>query len=162
MLLDNCCSCQVTNLACLLDKNTIEVNDSATANTLAGKYVAPLRGDSPHIGQCLLDEDIGLSVMSYHHLLRRNQIQNQSDENFYVIFPTLDVRLHFSRVEGILTGSSQPLVQALEASRNGTSMPTINQHYTQREADPPSKLLSQIRVVTDMSKSKTKRVDNVH
>ena len=162
MLLDNCCSCQVTNLACLLDKDSIEVNDSATANTLAGKYVAPFRGDSPHIGRCLLDEDIGFSVMSYHHFLRRNQIQNQSDENFYVIFPTLDVRLHFTWVEGILAGSSLPLARALESSRNGTSMPTINEHYTQREADPPSELMSQIRVVTDMSKSKTKQVDNVH
>ena len=146
MLLDNCCSCQVTNLACLLDKDSIEVNDSATANTLAGKYVAPFRGDSPHIGRCLLDEDIGFSVMSYHHFLKRNQIQNQPDENFYVIFPTLDVRLHFSWVEGILAGSSLPLARALEASRNGTSMPTINEHYTQREADPPSDLMSQIRL----------------
>jgi hypothetical protein len=162
MLLDNCCSCQVTNLACLLDEGSIVVNDSDTANTLAGKYVAPFRGDSRHVGRCLLDEEIGFSVMSYHHLLSRNQIQNQSDENFYVIFPTINVRLHFSWVEGILAGSCLPLAQALEASRNGTSMPTINEHYTQREADFPSDLMSQIRVVTDMSKSKTAQIDNVH
>ena len=162
MLLDNCCSCQVTNLACLLDKNSIVVNDSDSANTLAGKYVAPLRGDSPYIGRCLLDKEIGFTVMSYHNLLRRNQIQNQSDENFYVVFPTLDVQLHFSWIEGILAGSSLPLVQALKASQNGTSMPTINEHYTQREADFPSDLMSQIRVVTDMSKSQTRQIDNVH
>ena len=52
ILLDNCCSCQVVNLACFV--NEIMVNDSASANTLGGRYPAPHKGTSDYFGNCLV------------------------------------------------------------------------------------------------------------
>ena len=127
----------MTNLKSLFNKNSIVVNDSAGANTLAGKYIAPYKGESPYIGQCFLDENLGFSVMSYYDFKRKGQIErDQADENYHVVFPTLGVKLHFQWVEGILAGSSLPLVKAVE--NQSMSMPTMGQHFTQHEIVLPS------------------------
>lgn len=93
----------MTNLKCLFNKNSIIANDSAGANTLAGKYIAPHKGESPHIGQCLLDENLGFSVMSYYDFKKKGLIErDQADENYHVVFPTLKVKLHFTWPKTIL------------------------------------------------------------
>ena len=151
----------MTNLRCLFDKNSIVVNDSAGANTLAGKYIAPHKGDSPHIGQCFLDENLGFSVMSYHNFKKKGLIErDQADENYYVVFPTLKVKLHFTWIEGILAGSSLTLVKAVE--NQSMSMPTMGQHYTQHEIDRPSELLSHWKILPGFSNEEIRGLDRVH
>ena len=137
------------------------MNDSAGANTLAGKYIAPHKGESPHIGQCFLDENLGFSVMSYHDFKKKGLIErDQADENYHVVFPTLKVKLHFTWIEGILAGSSLPLVKAVE--NQSMSMPTIGQHYTQREIDRPSELLSHWKILPGLTNQEISALDRVH
>jgi len=96
----------------------------------------------------------------------RNQIKrDDADENYFLVFPTLNVELHFTWIEGVLAGSSLPLVRAIESIEdhtNGISMPTVSQHWTQIEADLPTKVLKQMKIVKEMSNRQIKSLDAVH
>ena len=45
-------------------------------------------------------------------------MRDDADENFYLMFPTLGVQLHFTWIEGVLAGNSIPLVRAIEDRTN--------------------------------------------
>ena len=151
-------------MACLFETESIKVNEAASANTLAGKYKAPYKGHSQYVGHCLLDEDLEFSVLSYYQFHKQGLItSDDAGDNFQLVFPTLNnLKLHFRWVEGILAGNCLPLVQAIEASKVGTAMPTIGQHFTQLELDKPSTLMKQMKMVQHLSNSQIKVLDAVH
>lgn len=130
-----------------------------TTTTLGGGYRAPYSTDFCYFGVNDYDDELPMSVISWNWIEQnlKAKVSEPSPTGVRSItFSSNPVVLYVSWVEGVLAGSLDPLVEY------HTKCKMLFAQWHGRRTDEPSELLSQFKIVKDMSAPEIKRLDAVH
>ena len=172
-LLDNRCNVQISNWSALFSE--IYRNKDSGANALGGVYSPAHKGDSPFIGRSLFDNDAGVTALSYKQLMDKGRVyDDKSTDSAYLTFPMLpdNFTLRFTWIDDILAADIRPSPTAIddmdEPARDAelfnvaAANARVGDYWSATSTDPPSKLLSQFKIIADAPNSQIKRLDKVH
>jgi len=158
--LDSACSPTATVFNCRdLVKMHWNSDKAETTTTLGGGYRAPYSADFSYFGVHDYDDELPMSVISWNWIEQnlKAKVSEPSPTGVRSItFSSNPVVLYVSWVEGVLAGSLDPLVEY------HTKCKMLFAQWHGRRTDEPSELLSQFKIVKDMSATEIKRLDAVH
>jgi hypothetical protein len=141
-------------------------NNNVTANTLGGRYKAPLIGNSM-FGDMLYDKDLPMTLFSQSVLTDMNCVRVEDNGRKCVVnFPEVDIDITFEYIDGIMAADLMPLKQAYEMKQMHSTfhhlMPTYRRNWTNPQMDQPHSLLSRYKIVKEIPNLSIRKLDNVH
>ena len=135
------------------------MNRKAKSETLGGEYKAPMTGFSEYIGEIDLDENLGMTVLSQSKIEKMGGVLKRKDKEYILTLPGCPISISFSWVEGIMAGNFKEFVEYY-TSTNDKKRSYAS--WTSQDTDEPSDLLSNYKMIPDMSNSDIRRLDKVH